>query len=288
MTTPPNHQQQPGQGPGPYQQGGPWPQQADPAYAVPGAPAYGAQGAQGPQGYGPQGYAAQGYGAPPGYPQPGQGYPPPGPAAQPGYGPPVPPQEGYGQPVHPQEGYGQPAHPQEAYGQPVHPVQPQQGYGHQGAAPAGPQAQPGPQVYPLAYQATAQPYQVGQPPAGDPQRPGSAVAAAGRSLVKRLVIGVVAVVVLAVAGYAVNLALGAPSTASVGDCMAGTNERELKVVDCGDPSAQWTVTGKIENKTEAEFTSDRNICAAFQEAGSAYWEGKRGKAGYVLCLKPRK
>lgn len=219
-----------------------------------------------------------GYGAGP-YPQGGQPqggqWPQPeqAPVGAPPQGRPtfLPPEQGYGPP------YGQPGQAQPGYGQP--------GYGPQGYAQPGPQGygQSGPQGYGQPAMPEGQ-----YPPPGWPGPQEPKAASAGKAIAKRVAAAVIGVAVLAVGGFIVRQVTGAPSTANVGDCMAGQNEKDLKVVDCADPTAEWTVTGKIEGKTEVQFTVDRDICSAYQEEGSAYWEGERGKTGYVLCLKPRK
>lgn len=211
---------------------------------------YAAPGVQAP-GQQAQGQQAYGYGPP----QAAQGY-------APGY----PPQQGS------QQGHGLPGQP--GYG----PQDP----GAAGWAPAG--GQPHPQGH--------QPPQ-GHPPMPDPAQggegpgPKSRFAALGKSVGRRIVVGLVGVGVLVGGGYILDQVNGAPSTANVGDCMAGANEKELKVVECTDPSAAWTVVGKLEDKTQVEFNTNLNICRDFPEAGSAYWEGKRGRSGYVLCLKKK-
>jgi hypothetical protein len=298
VTTPhnsPHNGQQSGYGPGPYQtagpqQGGPWPQ-ADQPHAAAGAPGYGPQQGYGMQGYGAQPGAVQGYAQPgdmQGYAQPGdmQGYAQPGDAQ--GYGAQPGAMQGYAQPGAPQPGQGYPPQGQ------VPPGAVPPGQSPQGTVPPGqtPQGTAPPGQAPQGYGQPAYPYAPGYPDSYRSGLPGSgvgaAVAAAGKSVVKRIAFAVVGLAVIGGGGFIYNHLSGAPSTAEVGDCMAGNNENELKVVDCSDPSAQWTVTGKIENKTEVEFTLNRNICAQYQDTGSAYWEGERGKSGYVLCLKPRK
>lgn len=319
MTTPHNNQQ-PGYAPGPYQtagqQGGQWPPQPDQAHAAPAAQGYAA-----PQGYGTPGYGAQpgnmqAYGPPPGS-VPGYEAPPPGnvqayaapPGNAQGYEAPPGNMQGYEAPPGGMQGYGPPP------GAPAQGYAPQPGQGYPPPAEATPGQMPpgqvppgqvqsgqtapgqtgpgqtGPGQAPPEYGQPAYPYAEGYPASYQSGLPGAGaevLASAGKSIAKRIIVAVVGLVVLGGAGFVYNQLSGAPSTAKVGDCMAGQNENELKVVDCSDASAQWTVTGKIENKTEAEFTRDREICAQYQDAGSAYWEGERGKAGYVLCLSPRK
>ncbi|GGL10085.1 hypothetical protein Sme01_32570 [Sphaerisporangium melleum] len=80
---------------------------------------------------------------------------------------------------------------------------------------------------------------------------------------------------------------GAPRIADVGDCMAGQNENSLKVVDCKDAGVEWKVSQKVEGKTEAQFDADKEFTMCRdKKVTSAYWEGERGGAGWVLCLIP--
>jgi hypothetical protein len=98
----------------------------------------------------------------------------------------------------------------------------------------------------------------------------------------------VALVVLIGGPIAIISGQSSPSAANVGDCMSGSSADTLKRVDCTDASAQWTVVGRLSDKTEAEFNADQNLCAAFPTSETAYWEGKQGETGFVLCLAPKK
>jgi hypothetical protein len=76
----------------------------------------------------------------------------------------------------------------------------------------------------------------------------------------------------------------APASAAVGDCLAQTGGNDLAQVSCGDPSARFSVIGKLENKTMVDASLD--ACTPFPKATSSYWEGKDGELGLVLCLAP--
>jgi hypothetical protein len=77
----------------------------------------------------------------------------------------------------------------------------------------------------------------------------------------------------------------APASAGVGDCLAQTTGgNDLTKVSCGDPSARFSVLGKLENKTMVD--ASLGACSAFPKATSSYWEGKDGELGLVLCLAP--
>jgi hypothetical protein len=98
-----------------------------------------------------------------------------------------------------------------------------------------------------------------------------------------------AVLVIAGLTYGIVSTRHDPSTAAVGDCMAGKDADHLKVVDCTDPKAAYVVAGKIKDKTQVELTLNRDICAPYlDDEGYKYWEGKKGQEGFVLCLKPKK
>jgi hypothetical protein len=122
-------------------------------------------------------------------------------------------------------------------------------------------------------------------PIPEPSKKGSA----GKTILVRIVVAVVGLAVISGIGYGWKLLKGEdPDLAKVGDCMAGTNADNLKIAKCTDPKVGYKVVGKIDNKSEADFTADRSICQPFQEAGSAFWKGEKGSNGYVLCLAPAK
>lgn len=79
----------------------------------------------------------------------------------------------------------------------------------------------------------------------------------------------------------------APSAANVGDCMSGQTAETLKKVDCTDASVEWTVVGRLNDKTKAEFDADDDPCSSFPTSLLSYWEGERGQTGFILCLEPR-
>ncbi|HZE31252.1 MAG TPA: hypothetical protein VE198_07425 [Actinoallomurus sp.] len=63
----------------------------------------------------------------------------------------------------------------------------------------------------------------------------------------------------------------------------------IKVVYCGSGDASLKVVGKVDNKTQTEVSvNSAAICKPFPTATTAYWKGKIGKPGYVLCLAPLK
>ena len=115
----------------------------------------------------------------------------------------------------------------------------------------------------------------------------------------KIVGGVVAVVIAICIAGAVYVAKGVlfgddTKEAQAGDCIgnlpgdvaAGEDKEanDAKVVACTDAAARYKVEGRLENKTEADATSDE-ICAAYSGAEYVYRaiDDSSGK-GYVLCL----
>lgn len=101
---------------------------------------------------------------------------------------------------------------------------------------------------------------------------------------------VVLVLVVAGIGYAAWSAHRSnPDSAKVNDCVSKPKDDAIKVVGCGDGAAAFKVVGKVENKTQVDVSlNSARICKPFAGTTSAYWKGKIGKPGYVLCLAPVK
>jgi hypothetical protein len=96
---------------------------------------------------------------------------------------------------------------------------------------------------------------------------------------------VIAVVILAaLVGIPLYLARDDADTAKVGDCVAQTGSSSVHVVACNDATAEYKVVGRVEDKTETE--AGISACGPFEEQGAeqSYWQGERGKQGFVLCL----
>jgi len=96
----------------------------------------------------------------------------------------------------------------------------------------------------------------------------------------RVGIGLV-VVVIAVVVYLV-LHHNSPDNASVGNCMSGVTADTLKITDCSNSDAKWTVVGKVTTKKEPSAADAATDCTPFPTAGADYY-----KDGYVLCLAPK-
>jgi len=73
-----------------------------------------------------------------------------------------------------------------------------------------------------------------------------------------------------------------PGLAKVGDCVAQGSGDSISVVECSDPDADFTVVGRLENKTQID--AGLFACSDFDKATSSYWEGEQGEQGTVLCL----
>jgi hypothetical protein len=98
----------------------------------------------------------------------------------------------------------------------------------------------------------------------------------------------VAVVAAALGGVGWYVTVGAPApvTAAAGECVTQAGENDVQVLPCGDPSAQFTVAGKVEDKTM--IAASLFACSDFPDATSSFWQGVEGKPGTVLCLAPIK
>jgi hypothetical protein len=142
----------------------------------------------------------------------------------------------------------------------------------------GPPTQP--QGYPAGPGAPGAGPQPGYPPAPPQQK---------KKFPVRIVVGLVIAAVVIVGVFVGKQLTGDPDTAGVGDCMAGSSAENLKVVKCTDAKAQYKVVGKVENKSQTDFSiNSAGICKAYPTAESAFWKGERGGKGYVLCLGPNK
>ncbi len=202
------------------------------------------------------------------------------------------------QPGYRQPGHGQSGQAQRAYRQPGHGQWPDPGLpGHErpGHAQQGHRQRP-------AWQGFEQPYgrqghdgdgqagdvRYGAPPSGaSPAR--GLPDTAGTSPWRRYGLLAGAALVIGGLAYGTVSVLHGPSAAEVGECMAGKDADDLRLVDCTDPKATYTVAGRIEGKTEVDLALDKDICTPYLDGeGYQYWEGKKGEAGVVLCLKPKK
>src|SRR5690606_22445512 len=98
----------------------------------------------------------------------------------------------------------------------------------------------------------------------------------------KLRVGLVAVAVVAMP-IAVYLGRDEPARAKVGDCMAGQTASDLRIVECADVAAEWTVVARLEGMTAAD--QDDDVCAASPNAAASfYMDGSRRSKGFILCL----
>lgn len=108
----------------------------------------------------------------------------------------------------------------------------------------------------------------------------------GRRIVALIVL---VLIVIGIVITALSTGGSGADSAAVNDCVTKPNNDNINVVDCGSSDASLKVVGKVENKTQAEVSlNSAAICKPFPTATNAYWKGKIGKAGYVLCLAPLK
>jgi hypothetical protein len=103
----------------------------------------------------------------------------------------------------------------------------------------------------------------------------------------KLVRFVGSLVVLAVIGGGIwYFGRDAGANAKVGDCLHQVASDDVKIVKCGSADADFSVVGKVEDKTQTEASG--SACEAFPEAESIYWWSNSGSKGDVLCLKKLK
>ncbi|MER7005444.1 hypothetical protein ABT297_20690 [Dactylosporangium sp. NPDC000555] len=102
--------------------------------------------------------------------------------------------------------------------------------------------------------------------------------------VPRLVISLVILVVLGAVGWYLNR--DAALNAKVGDCLHQKSANNVVLVKCDSADANFVVLGRVEDKTESEVDK-AGVCDQWADTTSAYWEGKRGRKGTVLCLKDK-
>ncbi|MEV6926676.1 hypothetical protein AB0M46_19535 [Dactylosporangium sp. NPDC051485] len=103
--------------------------------------------------------------------------------------------------------------------------------------------------------------------------------------VPRLVISLVVLVVLGGVGW--YLSRDDALNAKVGDCLHQKGANDLSIVKCDTADANFTVLGRVEDKTESEVDA-KGVCDQWDATTATYWEGKKGQKGTVLCLKDNK
>ncbi|MEV4623581.1 hypothetical protein AB0J74_33340 [Asanoa sp. NPDC049573] len=107
---------------------------------------------------------------------------------------------------------------------------------------------------------------------------------------RKLAGGAIGIVLLIVVGTIWSVMTGDPSIASTGDCLIGQSSEDIKVVDCDDASAEWTVLDEVEDVRDDDFDAageNYTGCAAHPTVEAWFWSGE-GHNGDVLCLEPIK
>lgn len=116
----------------------------------------------------------------------------------------------------------------------------------------------------------------------------------------RKVLAIAAALVVLLGFLVLRAVLAGDDTAEAkaGDCVASVDPPKdgesgpasaATLVDCGSAQARFTVIGRVEEKTRAEFETDTGelkICmdAGHQDAEYMYWAPRDDGRGYVLCL----
>jgi len=72
----------------------------------------------------------------------------------------------------------------------------------------------------------------------------------------------------------------------VGDCFTGDSDdiNSLQSSDCG-PGARYKVVGKVDDQSEFQLRVTGSVCDPFPNADVAFWQGRSGSTGTVLCLE---
>jgi hypothetical protein len=109
-------------------------------------------------------------------------------------------------------------------------------------------------------------------------------------VLRKLLVAAIALIAFIVIGTVWSVMSGDPSIASTGDCLIGQSSDDIKVVDCGDAAAEWTVLDEVENVRDDDFDAageNYTGCAAHPTVEAWFWSGE-GHNGDVLCLEPIK
>ncbi|WP_117210952.1 LppU/SCO3897 family protein [Allorhizocola rhizosphaerae] len=86
--------------------------------------------------------------------------------------------------------------------------------------------------------------------------------------------------------------------AQVGDCLVGADDGRFRIVDCADATAAFTVVGRVDGRAQAEAAEACKALASpppsqppspstSRAPERAYWEGRPGEPGVVLCLRTK-
>lgn len=130
----------------------------------------------------------------------------------------------------------------------------------------------------------------GYPPAGAVPPPSAGFmppgqeAPKGRSLGRRLISVVVAVIVALAVGFLVRSGIFDTKMAA-GDCLQQTGADSVKVVGCDSADAQYTILGVKENLSKV--AAQAGACNDWPDTTSIYWEGRNTASGTIYCLQKR-
>ncbi|MDT7728915.1 MAG: hypothetical protein QOI21_5491 [Actinomycetota bacterium] len=96
----------------------------------------------------------------------------------------------------------------------------------------------------------------------------------------------IGVPLLALALVAVVFRVLTASTGNVGDCFTGDSAdiNSLQSSDCG-AGARYKVIGKVDDQSEFQLRVTGSVCDQFPNADVAFWQGRSGSTGTVLCLE---
>jgi hypothetical protein len=100
-----------------------------------------------------------------------------------------------------------------------------------------------------------------------------------------LVFGLIILVLIGVSIW--KKVSGNPDEAKVGNCLTGQTADDLLVVKCTDKDAQWTVVGKLTDEDRPASGTMVSHCGRWPTTEYAFWKGRSGGSGYILCLAPK-
>ena len=103
------------------------------------------------------------------------------------------------------------------------------------------------------------------------------------SVGKRILFGIIAVVVAIAVSIAIRSGIFDSPKMKAGDCVQREGEDSVKVVTCGTPDAQYTVLGVVEK--QSRYSGQAGACNPYPDTSTIYWEGPNNNTGTIYCLK---